>query len=186
MPSAQCPVLCCAGEQLAPHLASVLSAVAAGASHPSPLVQTAALSVIDPVLTYITDATVPAFHQLLGALLPCAQAALASGNEELLVQLCQVCVWLRVCVDESRAGPCRSSSCTACCWRASNVAAVASLVACICASLAPLCCLWDLPSTHAFNPQTCHTPTTCLNELCSLAIDVLTCPTWPPGVGGCG
>lgn len=91
-----CPVLCCAvlwsaGEHLAPHVASVLSAIAAGASHPSPQVQTAALSVIDPVLTYVTDASVPAFHQLLGALLPCAQAALASGNEELLVQLCQVC-----------------------------------------------------------------------------------------------
>jgi hypothetical protein len=84
-------VLCCAGEHLEPHVASVLSAVAAGASHPSPLVQKAALKVIAPVLSFVNDDLVPAFHQLLAALLPCAQAAMASGNEELLVDLCQVC-----------------------------------------------------------------------------------------------
>jgi hypothetical protein len=54
------------------------------------VVQTAALSAIEPLLPFITDAHVPAFHSLLGALLPCAHAALAAGNEELLVQLCQV------------------------------------------------------------------------------------------------
>jgi hypothetical protein len=53
-------------------------------------VQTAALSAIEPLLPFITDAHVPAFHSLLAALLPCAHAALAAGNEELLVQLCQV------------------------------------------------------------------------------------------------
>lgn len=83
-------VLCYAGEHLAPHVPSILSAVASGASHPTAHVQTAALSVIEPLLPFVTDGLVPAFHQLLAALLPCAQAAVAAGNEDLLVQLCQV------------------------------------------------------------------------------------------------
>lgn len=69
---------------------SILSAVAAGTSHPTAHVQTAALSVIEPLLPFVTEDLVPAFHQLLGALLPCAQAAVTAGNEDLLVHLCQV------------------------------------------------------------------------------------------------
>jgi hypothetical protein len=83
-------MLCCAGEALLPHVPSILSAVAAGTSHKTAHVQTAALSVIEPLLPFVTDDMVPAFHQLLGALLPCAQAAVTAGNEDLLVQLCQV------------------------------------------------------------------------------------------------
>lgn len=83
-------MLCYAGERLAPHVPSILAAVASGASHPTAHVQTAALSVIEPLLPFVTDGLVPAFHQLLAALLPCAQAAVAAGNEDLLVQLCQV------------------------------------------------------------------------------------------------
>lgn len=83
-------LLCCAGDHLQPHVPSILQALAAGAGHPSAAVQAAALSAIEPLLPFITDAHVPAFHSLLGALLPCAHAALAAGNEELLVQLCQV------------------------------------------------------------------------------------------------
>lgn len=83
-------LLCCAGEHLAPHTPTILSAIAAGTTHPSPLVQTAALTAIEPLLPFVTDDLVPAFHQLLAALLPCAQAAVASGNEDLLVLLCQV------------------------------------------------------------------------------------------------
>jgi len=83
-------LLCCAGEALAPHVPSVLQAIAAGTTHPSPLVQTAALAAIEPLLPYVTDELVPAFHQLLSALLPCAQTAITAGDEDLLVQLCQV------------------------------------------------------------------------------------------------
>lgn len=80
----------CAGEHLAPHTPTILSAIAAGTTHPSPLVQTAALTAVEPLLPFVTDDLVPAFHQLLAALLPCAQAAVASANEDLLVLLCQV------------------------------------------------------------------------------------------------
>lgn len=75
----------------------ILQAVAASASHPSNLVQTAALSVIEPLLPYVTDTQVPAFHALLAALLPCAQAALAAGNEDLLGHMCQVLVEVAEC-----------------------------------------------------------------------------------------
>lgn len=84
------PVFLSAGEHLAPHTPSILSAIAAGTTHPSPLVQTAALTAIEPLLPFVTDDLVPGFHQLLAALLPCAQAAVTSGNEDLLVLLCQV------------------------------------------------------------------------------------------------
>jgi hypothetical protein len=83
---------------MAPHIPSILSAIASGAAHPSPVVQTAALAAVEPLLPYVTDALVPSFHQLMGALLPCAEAAVASGNEELLVQLCQVWRWWDVVV----------------------------------------------------------------------------------------
>lgn len=52
--------------------------------------QTAALTAIEPLLEHVEEDMVPAFQQLLGALLPCAQGALASGNEDLLVLMCQV------------------------------------------------------------------------------------------------
>eukprot|EP00878_Enallax_costatus_P030791 GHUV01033582.1.p1 GENE.GHUV01033582.1~~GHUV01033582.1.p1 ORF type:complete len:279 (+),score=76.17 GHUV01033582.1:252-1088(+) len=85
------------GDTLQPHAASILQAVAASISHPSDLVQTAALSVIEPLLPYMTDAQVPAFHALLGALLPCAQAALVAQNEDLLGHMCQVLVEVAEC-----------------------------------------------------------------------------------------
>lgn len=81
-----------AGEHLQPHAPMIMQALAAGAAHPNHLVQSAALSVIEPLLPYIADAQVPAFHQLLAALLPCAQTALAAGNEDMLVMICQVLV----------------------------------------------------------------------------------------------
>ncbi|KAF8069426.1 IPO4 [Scenedesmus sp. PABB004] len=80
------------GEHLQPHVPAILAALAAGAAHPSGLVQAAALSAVEPLLPFVSDAQVPDFHRLLAALLPCAQAALAAGNEELLVQLCMVLV----------------------------------------------------------------------------------------------
>lgn len=52
--------------------------------------QTAALTAIEPLLEHVEEDMVPAFQQLLGALLPCAEGALASGNEDLLVLMCQV------------------------------------------------------------------------------------------------
>uniref|UniRef100_A0A383W429 Importin N-terminal domain-containing protein n=1 Tax=Tetradesmus obliquus TaxID=3088 RepID=A0A383W429_TETOB len=85
------------GDHLQPHVPAILQALAAGAGHPSAAVQAAALSAVEPLLPFITDAHVPAFHSLLGALLPCAHAALAAGNEELLVQLCQVLVEVAEC-----------------------------------------------------------------------------------------
>ncbi|WIA30405.1 hypothetical protein OEZ86_000490 [Tetradesmus obliquus] len=85
------------GVHLQPHVPAILQALAAGAGHPSAAVQAAALSAVEPLLPFIMDAHVPAFHSLLGALLPCAHAALAAGNEELLVQLCQVLVEVAEC-----------------------------------------------------------------------------------------
>lgn len=71
---------------------SILSALSAGCTHPSVLVQGAALSVVEPLLPHVTGATVPAFHCLMGSLLQCAQAALAASHEDLLVTLCQALV----------------------------------------------------------------------------------------------
>lgn len=82
------------GEHLAPHVPTILQATAAGSAHPSALVQMAALSAIPPLLEFVSEQHVPAFQQLVGALLACGQAAVAAGNEDLLVRLCQVCLFV--------------------------------------------------------------------------------------------
>lgn len=104
-----CALVCCiptanhhapvwpAGAHLQPHIPAILQALSASSSHPSSLVQTASLAVIEPLLPYINAPQVPAFHSLLAALLPCAQAAIAAHNEELVVQLCQVLVEVAEC-----------------------------------------------------------------------------------------